>query len=126
MERAMSSELQALKQELQQKNSQNRQQDEELISAMREQVQQRYNKVTSLQQIFHLNMTQITMYWRCSLSVSTLLYIAACYMFQFCRFELNAQFLGKPFVNLSRCYGSHRRNRPLKSIWRMCVRKMRS
>lgn len=38
VEKAMSSELQALKQELQQKNSLNRQQDEELISAMREQV----------------------------------------------------------------------------------------
>lgn len=38
MERAMSSELQALKQELQQKGSVNRPQDEELISAMREQV----------------------------------------------------------------------------------------
>ncbi|KAF7218984.1 BICD family-like cargo adapter 1 [Nothobranchius furzeri] len=38
MERAMSSELQALKQELQHKGSPNRQQDEELISAMREQV----------------------------------------------------------------------------------------
>ncbi len=35
----MSSELQALKQELQQKGSHNRLQDEELISAMREQVQ---------------------------------------------------------------------------------------
>lgn len=34
----MSNELQALKQELQQKGSQNRPQDEELISAMREQV----------------------------------------------------------------------------------------
>lgn len=38
VERAMSSELQALKQELQQKGSINRPQDEELISAMREQV----------------------------------------------------------------------------------------
>uniref|UniRef100_A0A4W6CQS5 Si:ch211-235m3.5 n=1 Tax=Lates calcarifer TaxID=8187 RepID=A0A4W6CQS5_LATCA len=38
VERAMSSELQALKQELQQKGSHNRPQDEELISAMREQV----------------------------------------------------------------------------------------
>nr|XP_046244979.1 BICD family-like cargo adapter 1 isoform X2 [Scatophagus argus] len=38
VERAMSSELQALKQELQQKGSHNRLQDEELISAMREQV----------------------------------------------------------------------------------------
>ncbi|KAL6116166.1 uncharacterized protein ACO6RY_00843 [Pungitius sinensis] len=38
VERAMSSELQALKQELQQKGSHNRQQEEELISAMREQV----------------------------------------------------------------------------------------
>lgn len=38
VERAMSSELQALKQELQQKGTHNRQQDEELISAMREQV----------------------------------------------------------------------------------------
>lgn len=38
VERAMSSELQALKQELQQKGSVNRPQDEELISAMREQV----------------------------------------------------------------------------------------
>lgn len=38
VERAMSSELQALKQELQQKGSLNRLQDEELISAMREQV----------------------------------------------------------------------------------------
>ncbi|TDH14921.1 hypothetical protein EPR50_G00026140 [Perca flavescens] len=37
-ERAMSGELQALKQELQQKGSHNRPQDEELISAMREQV----------------------------------------------------------------------------------------
>lgn len=33
----MSTELQALKQELQQKGSHNRQQDEELMSAMREQ-----------------------------------------------------------------------------------------
>ncbi|CAJ1065531.1 BICD family-like cargo adapter 1 [Xyrichtys novacula] len=38
VERAMSSELQALKQELQQKGSHNRPQDEELISAMKEQV----------------------------------------------------------------------------------------
>ncbi|XP_044058831.1 BICD family-like cargo adapter 1 [Siniperca chuatsi] len=38
VERAMSSELQALKQELQQKGNHNRSQDEELISAMREQV----------------------------------------------------------------------------------------
>ncbi|KAL3057321.1 hypothetical protein OYC64_007741 [Pagothenia borchgrevinki] len=38
VERAMSGELQALKQELQQKGSNNRPQDEELISAMREQV----------------------------------------------------------------------------------------
>lgn len=38
VERAMSSELQALKQELQRKGSHNRPQDEELISAMREQV----------------------------------------------------------------------------------------
>ncbi|XP_029301516.1 BICD family-like cargo adapter 1 [Cottoperca gobio] len=38
VERAMSGELQALKQELQQKGSHNRLQDEELISAMREQV----------------------------------------------------------------------------------------
>ncbi|XP_059187983.1 BICD family-like cargo adapter 1 [Centropristis striata] len=38
VERAMSSELQALKQELQQKGNHNRPQDEELISAMREQV----------------------------------------------------------------------------------------
>lgn len=38
VERAMSSELQALKQELQRKGSLNRLQDEELISAMREQV----------------------------------------------------------------------------------------
>lgn len=38
MERAMSSELQALKLELQRNGSHNRQQDEELISAMREQV----------------------------------------------------------------------------------------
>lgn len=38
VERAMSSELQALKHELQQKGSHNRQHDEELISAMREQV----------------------------------------------------------------------------------------
>ncbi|XP_041796606.1 BICD family-like cargo adapter 1 [Chelmon rostratus] len=38
VERAMSSELQALKQELQQKGSHNRPQDEELLSAMREQV----------------------------------------------------------------------------------------
>ncbi|XP_060902515.1 BICD family-like cargo adapter 1 [Labrus mixtus] len=38
VERAMSSELQALKQELQQKGSHNKLQDEELISAMREQV----------------------------------------------------------------------------------------
>lgn len=38
VERAMSSELQALKQELQRKGSVNRLQDEELISAMREQV----------------------------------------------------------------------------------------
>lgn len=38
VEKAMSSELQALKQELQQKGNQNRPQDEELISAMREQV----------------------------------------------------------------------------------------
>uniref|UniRef100_H3DPN1 Si:ch211-235m3.5 n=1 Tax=Tetraodon nigroviridis TaxID=99883 RepID=H3DPN1_TETNG len=38
VERAMSNELQALKQELQQKGSHNRLQDEELISAMREQV----------------------------------------------------------------------------------------
>lgn len=35
----MSTELQALKQELRQKGSHNREQDEELISAMREQVQ---------------------------------------------------------------------------------------
>lgn len=38
VERAMSSELQALKEELQQKGGHNRQQDEELISAMKEQV----------------------------------------------------------------------------------------
>lgn len=38
VERAMSMELQALKQELQQKGSHNRLQDEELISAMKEQV----------------------------------------------------------------------------------------
>ncbi|KAM7413292.1 hypothetical protein PAMA_020601 [Pampus argenteus] len=38
VERAMTSELQTLKQELQHKGSQNRPQDEELISAMREQV----------------------------------------------------------------------------------------
>ncbi|XP_053176742.1 BICD family-like cargo adapter 1 isoform X1 [Scomber japonicus] len=38
VERAMSTELQTLKQELQQKGSHNRPQDEELISAMREQV----------------------------------------------------------------------------------------
>ncbi|XP_034404711.1 BICD family-like cargo adapter 1 isoform X2 [Cyclopterus lumpus] len=38
VERAISSELQALKQELQQKGSHNRPQDEELLSAMREQV----------------------------------------------------------------------------------------
>lgn len=42
MERAMSVELQALKQELQQKGSHNRPQDEELISAMREQVNATY------------------------------------------------------------------------------------
>lgn len=38
VERAMSNELQALKQELQRNGSYNRLQDEELISAMREQV----------------------------------------------------------------------------------------
>lgn len=38
VERAMSSELQALKQELQQKGNHNRPQDEEVIGAMREQV----------------------------------------------------------------------------------------
>lgn len=38
VERAMSGELQALKQELQQKGNHNRPQEEELISAMREQV----------------------------------------------------------------------------------------
>lgn len=41
VERAMSNELQALKQERQQKGSHNRLQDEELISAMREQVNQK-------------------------------------------------------------------------------------
>lgn len=42
VERVMSTELQALKQELRQKGSHNREQDEELISAMREQVQSTY------------------------------------------------------------------------------------
>lgn len=46
VERAMSGELQALKQELQQKGSINRHQDEELISAMREQV-----PVTAVQEL---------------------------------------------------------------------------
>lgn len=41
VERAMSSELQALKQELQRKGSLNRPQDEELLSAMREQVKKK-------------------------------------------------------------------------------------
>lgn len=40
VERAMSGELQTLKQELQQKGSHSRPQDEELISAMKEQVTQ--------------------------------------------------------------------------------------
>lgn len=47
VERVMSSELQALKQELQQKGSNNRPQDEELISAMREQVTTCTTKYTS-------------------------------------------------------------------------------
>ncbi|XP_069546063.1 BICD family-like cargo adapter 1 [Brachyistius frenatus] len=50
VERAMSSELQALKQELQQKGSHNRQQDEELISAMREQVLRLTQKEQVLEQ----------------------------------------------------------------------------
>ncbi|XP_047450825.1 BICD family-like cargo adapter 1 isoform X2 [Mugil cephalus] len=51
VERAMSSELQALKHELQQKGqSNNRQQDEELISAMREQVLRLTQKEQALEQ----------------------------------------------------------------------------
>uniref|UniRef100_A0A3Q0QZ08 Si:ch211-235m3.5 n=1 Tax=Amphilophus citrinellus TaxID=61819 RepID=A0A3Q0QZ08_AMPCI len=50
VERAMSSELQALKQELQQKGSHNRQQDEELMSAMREQVLRLTQKEQVLEQ----------------------------------------------------------------------------
>lgn len=43
----MSNELQALKQELQQKGSHNRLQDEELISAMREQVKHTHKSSTT-------------------------------------------------------------------------------
>uniref|UniRef100_A0A3Q4GM27 Si:ch211-235m3.5 n=1 Tax=Neolamprologus brichardi TaxID=32507 RepID=A0A3Q4GM27_NEOBR len=50
VERAMSTELQALKQELQQKGSHNRQQDEELMSAMREQVLRLSQKEQVLEQ----------------------------------------------------------------------------
>ncbi|XP_071376662.1 BICD family-like cargo adapter 1 [Centroberyx affinis] len=50
VERAMSSELQALKQELRQKGSHNRQQDEELISAMREQVVRLTQKEQALEE----------------------------------------------------------------------------
>ncbi|MED6254066.1 hypothetical protein ATANTOWER_014435 [Ataeniobius toweri] len=50
VERAMSSELQALKQELQQKGGHNRQQDEELISAMKEQVLRLTQKEQELEQ----------------------------------------------------------------------------
>ncbi|XP_074498076.1 BICD family-like cargo adapter 1 [Sebastes fasciatus] len=50
VERAMSSELQALKQELQQKGSHNRPQDEELISAMREQVLRLTQKEQALEE----------------------------------------------------------------------------
>ncbi|CAN9511351.1 unnamed protein product [Ophioblennius macclurei] len=50
VERAMSSELQALKQELQQKGSHSRQQDDELISAMREQVLRLTQKEQVLEQ----------------------------------------------------------------------------
>uniref|UniRef100_A0A3Q3GXF8 Si:ch211-235m3.5 n=1 Tax=Labrus bergylta TaxID=56723 RepID=A0A3Q3GXF8_9LABR len=45
VERAMSSELQTLKQEFQQKGSHNKLQDEELISAMREQLAEAWQKV---------------------------------------------------------------------------------
>ncbi|XP_061575315.1 BICD family-like cargo adapter 1 [Cololabis saira] len=50
VQKAMSSELQALKQELQQKGNQNRPQDEELISAMREQVLRLTKKEQELEQ----------------------------------------------------------------------------
>ncbi|CAG6003662.1 unnamed protein product [Menidia menidia] len=50
VERAMSSELQALKQELQQQGSHSRQQEEELISAMREQVLRLTQKEQVLEQ----------------------------------------------------------------------------
>ncbi|XP_005455889.1 BICD family-like cargo adapter 1 isoform X1 [Oreochromis niloticus] len=50
VERAMSTELQALKQELQHKGSHNRQQDEELMSAMREQVLRLSQKEQVLEQ----------------------------------------------------------------------------
>ncbi|KAK7882112.1 hypothetical protein WMY93_028286 [Mugilogobius chulae] len=50
VERAMSNELQALKQELQQKTSQNRQQDEELMSAMKEQVLRLTQKEQTLEE----------------------------------------------------------------------------
>ncbi|KAJ0063368.1 hypothetical protein NL108_002669 [Boleophthalmus pectinirostris] len=50
IERAMSSELQALKQELQEKTSQDRQQDEELISAMKEQVLRLTQKEQTLEE----------------------------------------------------------------------------
>uniref|UniRef100_A0AAQ6ABV6 Uncharacterized protein n=1 Tax=Amphiprion ocellaris TaxID=80972 RepID=A0AAQ6ABV6_AMPOC len=50
VERTMSSELQALKQELQLKGSHNRQQDEELISALREQVLRLTQKEQMLEQ----------------------------------------------------------------------------
>ncbi|XP_072318983.1 BICD family-like cargo adapter 1 [Eucyclogobius newberryi] len=50
VEKAMSVELQALKQELQKKTSQNRQQDEELISALKEQVLRLTQKEQTLQE----------------------------------------------------------------------------
>lgn len=46
VKKSMSAELQALKQELQQKGSQDRQHDEDLITAMKEQVSTRNTGVT--------------------------------------------------------------------------------
>lgn len=59
VERAMSSELQALKQELQLKGGQNRPQDEEVLSAMREQVNNYSTKLELIPQRFEVNVFQV-------------------------------------------------------------------
>lgn len=108
VERAMSNELRALKQELQQKGSHSRLQDEELISAMREQV----NKTDS-QKFLHFSQKGLSHRVHLKKKRTKTQGVGAFTPLKASRLV----------ACILRCFGSLRKSRCWGSVWRARVKK---